>query len=113
MSSSADIPSKARHRVTLQRPEHVPDGAGGVSRTWVNVAYLWAGITFLDADESLANGQFSSRRRYRIVLRYRSDIQPEKRFLWGSKRLAIVQVNEDHKYDGFVEVMALEEPEVA
>lgn len=112
MSSSAGNASKSRDRVTLQRPEHVPDGAGGVTRTWVNVADLWAQVSFVDAEESYENGQFAARNRYKIVLRYRSDIQPDKRFLWGSKRLAIAHVNGEHKYEGFVELVAMEEPEV-
>ena len=73
------LASRLKHQLILQQRNTVADGVGGFTRTWDNVATLWAEIIPISGNERYAYEQQTSRGRYRIRLRYRSDIKPSMR----------------------------------
>jgi SPP1 family predicted phage head-tail adaptor len=68
-----------KHRVTIKQPVLSPDGAGGFSESWQNLAtapVVYAAITPATAGEQLKFGQIESTTTHKIVIRYRTDITP-------------------------------------
>ena len=65
-----------KRRVTIKRPVLAPDGAGGFSESWQDVATVYAAITPRAAEEHLQYGQIEAVTTHQIVMRYRTDIAP-------------------------------------
>jgi SPP1 family predicted phage head-tail adaptor len=68
-----------KRRVTIQQAVLVPDGAGGFSETWQNLAtapVVYAAITPVGAGEQMKYGQIEATTTHHIVMRYRTDITP-------------------------------------
>jgi SPP1 family predicted phage head-tail adaptor len=81
--------SRLDTRVTLQAPNHLPDGAGGYTPGWDTVATVWAEIIPLSALEERKGKQAHSIRFYRVVMRYRDDLSPNQCLLVGDEILHI------------------------
>ena len=101
--------SRLRHRLMLQQEVQTPDGAGGYTRSWQDIAALWAEIIPLTGSGSSAcgsgkeaffAGQIQSEISHRILLRYRSGITPAMRLVFESRAFNIRSVAEtDEKRD--------------
>jgi SPP1 family predicted phage head-tail adaptor len=101
--------SRLRHRLTLQQEVRTPDGAGGYTRSWEDVAELWGEIIPLTGSGSSARGsgkeivfagQIQAEISHRILLRYRSDITPAMRLLYENRLFNIRMVADpDEKRD--------------
>ena len=63
-----------KHRMTIRQPVLTPDGAGGFSESWQDVATVYAAITPRAAGEQLKYGQIEATVTYQVVMRYRTDI---------------------------------------
>ena len=83
-----------RHRVTLERPVDLADGAGGASRTWAKVEDLWAAITPASASERLAAEALESTATHRIRIRHRAGVTSAMRFVLGTRILRIEAVTD-------------------
>lgn len=81
-----------RHRVVLQRRLEVADTGGGVTLNWVDIAGLWAEITPLTGGESVQAMRLRPVQNSVIRLRYRDDITPADRLLFGQRVLNIRSV---------------------
>lgn len=68
-----------RHRVTLEAPLRVPDGAGGAIETWSTVATLWARIADRSGAEAFSADGTSGRLTHEITLRPHPDLVPRNR----------------------------------
>lgn len=79
--------SRLRARVILQQPVHTPDGAGGVTRSWENVATLWAEIQPLRGQEVQEAGRLQGSTTHKVTIRYRSGVTAAQRFLYESTRV--------------------------
>jgi SPP1 family predicted phage head-tail adaptor len=67
-------PGDLNRRLTLEAPVELDDGAGGVTRSYGAVTTLWAQVTPLSGDLSIAAGSLAGTQRYRITIRMRSGI---------------------------------------
>lgn len=65
-----------KHRVTIRQPMLTPDGAGGFSESWQDIAAVYASIKPAAASEQLKFGQIEAIMTHRIIIRYRTDIMP-------------------------------------
>lgn len=78
-----------RHRVKLQTPSQVADGAGGFTVTWTDTATLWAKVEGLNvaAREAVRAAAERSTVRWLVTVRYRTDITfaPDCRLLWTNR----------------------------
>ena len=82
-------------RLTLEAPLRVADGAGGATITWIVEDALWAHVALQSGRERLSADAASSRVTYRVTIRHRDGVTPEKRFVWGTRVLAIQAVLDD------------------
>lgn len=57
------------HRLTLEAPVRVSDGAGGFSETWSSVGVLWAELVSRSGSESVQSGAPISKAGYKITVR--------------------------------------------
>lgn len=91
---------RLRHRVKLQRYDRVSDGMGGYEEQWVDVATVWASVEPLQGRERFEAQQVQATTSHRVRMRYRSDVKPEMRVLFGSRILhiqAVVDPQERHR----------------
>jgi len=72
-------------RLTLQAPVETDDGAGGVVRSYENVAVLWAKVAPLSARADVAADSLGGALRTRIVVRKRDDISTRHQFVDGGR----------------------------
>jgi len=102
--------SRLRHKLTLQQEIQTPDGAGGSSKSWEDVADLWAEIIPIvgagassskgSGKEILLAGQVQAEVSHRILLRYRDGVTPAMRLVFESRIFNIRAVADiDEKRD--------------
>jgi SPP1 family predicted phage head-tail adaptor len=86
----AQIPIGAmRQRISLQAAVEVPDGAGGVARTYAGVATLWAAFEPLAAGVNLTGEAPGNRTAHRVTLRWRDDVTTGHRVVAGARTFEI------------------------
>ncbi|EAQ11075.1 MULTISPECIES: phage head closure protein [Maritimibacter] len=89
-------------RLTLEEPVDVADGAGGFTRTWVELGALWANIKAGTGRERAVESMTASTISWKITVRAAphgspSRPKPEQRFRAGARLFRIVAVAEaDH-----------------
>lgn len=93
--------SRLRHRLVLQQEVLTPDESGGFTRSWQDVAALWAEIVPLGGSDSrnigatketFAAGQMQAQVSHRILLRYREAVTPAMRLLFDGRMFNIRSV---------------------
>lgn len=113
MRKKKSICSTLKHRLTLQQEVQTPDGQGGFTRSWQDVAQLWAeimpqaGSTGAGA-EQLAFGQLQPRMTHRILLRYRVGVTPAMRLVFDGRVFNIRSVANKGETNEVLEIMAEE-----
>lgn len=66
----------------LQKPTRtVATASGEPTETWTNVSFVYAEVMPRSGEEKVESGQTSARREYDIRVNYRTDINPQRRFL--------------------------------
>lgn len=96
MSKSANLlSSRLRHLVTLQQEVQIADGAGGTSKSWTDVASLWAEIIPIggtgsmlsrtSGKEVMVGDQVQSEISHKITLRYRDGVTSAMRIVYESR----------------------------
>ena len=91
---------KLRHRITIQEKVTVPDGYGGVTSTWKDVATVWSSVEPLKGRELYAAQQVKAELTHRIRIRYMSGIKPEMRIAFDNRSFdieAIIDPEERHE----------------
>ena len=95
-------PHELSRRITLERPEKVPDGGGGFTSSWVVAATVWAKITTLRSDEAIIAMQTTGTVIHNIVIRYRTDVKTNWRIGYAGKFYNIIgppiDLNKAHRY---------------
>lgn len=87
-----------RERVTIQQESLTPDGGGGSTLAWADVATVWASVEPLSGRERMQAQQLESAVDYRVKIRHRADVTAGMRLVWGSAIMNIRAVyNEDRK----------------
>ncbi|MEO0390414.1 MAG: head-tail adaptor protein [Pseudomonadota bacterium] len=87
------------HRLTLETPGHVSDGAGGYAQTWTPLGTLWAELALRSGRERTDGGAPLSTQGYRITVRaapygHPERPMPEQRFRDGQRVFNIRAVAE-------------------
>jgi len=91
---------KLRHRITIQEKVTVPDGYGGVTSTWKDVATVWSSVEPLKGRELYAAQQVKAELSHRVRIRYMSGIKPEMRIAFDNRTFeieAIIDPEERHE----------------
>lgn len=100
MTGLADL----RHRMRLEAPVDVDDGAGGSERNWTAVAMLWARLEALEARERVTAGRIEAAVSHRLTIRRRQDLSHQMRFVLDARTFEIRGIADDgiSGFSGFV-----------
>lgn len=85
-------PGQLDQRITLERVIEVPDGLGGVTRSWAALASnpdVWAAVRAVGGDEGVTRGQVAARQQFEVTIRARDDLTEADRVLWRGDELNI------------------------
>jgi SPP1 family predicted phage head-tail adaptor len=96
--------------VILQQVQEGKDSFGGTTTTWVEVAQAWADIQPIRGKEFFESFQVQVEVTFRIRVRYRDDVVPKMRVLFGTRIFTIeyvIDVGERHE---LLELMCAEGP---
>ncbi len=85
--------SRLRQKLTLQSEIQTADGAGGYTRSWEEVAELWAEIIPISGREKLFAMQLESSVTHRVLIRWRSGVNSGQRLINDSLTLNIIYVS--------------------
>jgi SPP1 family predicted phage head-tail adaptor len=85
---------RLRHRITIEQATVTRDAYGGETLTWGTYATIWALVTPVRGQERQisAAAQELATLAYQVRMRYRSDIDPRMRVVWGTKVLDIESI---------------------
>ncbi len=87
-------------RVTIQAVTDTTDAGGGRAQTWAMLATVWARVEPLSGDERARAEQVAADLSHRVTVRYRDDVTPRHRLLYGSRVLKILAVRDaDEKHE--------------
>ena len=78
-----------RHRITIQQRTLTPDGLGGHTETWSELATVWAAVWPVSAKERIAGSQVQAETTHRVRIRYLEGVLPQMRILFGSRLFEI------------------------
>lgn len=80
---------KLNKRVTIQQVTRTSDGGGGYTEAWAALATVWANVEPQSGSERWTAGQQGAGVEWQVTIRYRDDVTPLMRVLYGSKVLNI------------------------
>lgn len=83
---------RLRERVAIQASTPSQNSSGELIESWATETTVWAQVSAGSVSErfSAAAGQRASEISQTVRMRYRTDITPKKRLLWGSRILEIL-----------------------
>jgi SPP1 family predicted phage head-tail adaptor len=81
-----------RHAIILQRRSGAADAGGGISTIWTDIAELRAAIVPLTGGETVQAMRVQPVQNYLVRMRYRADVTPADRLLFGQRVLNIRSV---------------------
>lgn len=85
---------RLRHRLILEQSVPTPDGGGGVTLTWVQVAQIWGALEPLSGRERVEAGRIAGRHMYDITIRHRGDVKLSMRFALGTRIFHILSAED-------------------
>jgi len=102
MAMLSGVPiGQMRERVMPQTPTRTPDGAGGYTETWADLATAKIAACIRPAPaaviERIAGGAVRAVLSYLVEVRTLSTLTLQCRLVWGTKHLAIRGMQEDRK----------------
>ncbi|WP_420392564.1 phage head closure protein [Acuticoccus sp.] len=98
-----------RRRLALEAPVDVPDGAGGVARSWNEIASVWAEVAPRRSSETVEDGRAVGLVTHRVTLRRRDDVERGVRFTDGEERYRVLTVVEGDAQRRFLDCLCEEE----
>lgn len=81
-----------RHRLTHQTPLEVPDGAGGVSRSFISVDVLWGAVEEVSTDYGVGEDRPRAARLLRVTVRAPNTIAAGDRLVLAGRILLVEAV---------------------
>jgi SPP1 family predicted phage head-tail adaptor len=97
-----------RHRVTLQSATLTPDGMGGDTAVWGDVATVCAAIWPTSAREQIEGGQTSLEITHRVRIRYRLNLRASWRLKFGNRYFSIVSVVNPNERGAMLDLLCKE-----
>ena len=97
-----------RHRVTLQQPVVALDSYGEPVATWTTVDEVWAKVAPLAGREFVQVQGTQAEVTTRVVMRYRSDLEPKWRLVYTSHTYDVQAVINVGELNRELEVMCRE-----
>lgn len=88
-------PGDFRHRLYVEAPYEVPDGAGGVARAYETLALVWGLIEPLGGTEAMREERLAQRLTHRITIRAFTSLTAAHRLRKGARIFEIRAIRED------------------
>lgn len=110
-ADARDLASRLRQRITLQQAQETADGAGGSSRSWSDVATVWAELVpyrVSRGDERVLAEQLQAEVTHRVSLRYRSDVTVDMRISYAGRLFNIRSVTNVGEADVLLDLLVEE-----
>ena len=85
-------PGALNQRVQLQSLSEIPDGCGGLEKTWTNIASLWASVKSVVPTSAELAQQVTEETLLEVSIRYREDVTSGWRFLKDARSWRIMTV---------------------
>lgn len=92
---TGDAIGRLRHRLTIQQSVRAVDEGGGATLTWSDLADVWAEVTAQSGREIVSGDALTARRFYRVLMRYRADVDPTMRLIWNERVFEILSVRDE------------------
>jgi SPP1 family predicted phage head-tail adaptor len=83
-------PSDLDTRITFQASTRVPDGGGGFTTVWKDMATVWAKKTTHRSDEAVQAMTTTGTAIHNFRIQYRTDVRASWRIKQGDKFMAII-----------------------
>ena len=90
---AATVVGDMRRRVALQAATDALDDYGQAIRTWATYATVWASVVSTPGSEPQSALMQSSVTTYTVTMRYRTDVLPIHRVIYGNITLNIVGIS--------------------
>lgn len=90
----------------IETPDLTPDGGGGFTVEWQEVAEVYAAVTDLGGNEIVQDAQITSSAPARIVIHYRNDVKAKMRLVEGEKSFEIVSLRDPDGGKSWLEIIA-------
>ena len=87
-------PGQFRQEVALESASLAPDGMGGHTESWTEIATVFARIEPISAESRFGAGQTRETATHRLTLRYRDDVESGMRFTRGNREFEIMTVHD-------------------
>ena len=78
-------PGELKERVILQSRSVTKDAYGQDTITWISTATVWARVRPVHGREFFAAAQVQQEQTVKVVVRYRTDVQPTWRLVWQGR----------------------------
>ena len=100
---------KMRHRITLQAPTNISlNSISEQTPIYENVAEVWAEVLPLRGREYQESQKLQAETQYRVLIRYRDDVQANWRVIWRGNQLQITDVLDTNGLREQLELMCFE-----
>jgi SPP1 family predicted phage head-tail adaptor len=87
-------PGELRAELALEQAVTAPDGAGGFTETWTQIATVFARLQPIVVREKFGADQTIEEVMHRVTIRHRPDVASGMRFVLGDRTLAILTVHD-------------------
>ena len=87
-------PGRLRVELALEEATQAPDGAGGFTESWTEVALVFAEVEPLAARDRFGAGQTLEEVSHRVTMRHRADVRSGMRLVRGGRRFLIATVHD-------------------
>jgi SPP1 family predicted phage head-tail adaptor len=105
---AATVVGDMRRRVSLQAATDALDDYGQAIRTWATYATVWASVVSTPGSEPQSALMQSSVTTYTVTMRYRTDVLPTHRMIYGDITLNIVGLSTVDGVNKHLRIMAMQ-----
>lgn len=99
---------RLRTRLDLLTPQDVPDGAGGMRRSYAVKAAIWASIRPVRAGPDTTQDREGGSLTHRITVRRRDDVDAKARFRKGERLFQVIAVHDPDERGRVLECLCRE-----
>lgn len=78
-----------RLRVAIEAPIDIPDGAGGMTRSYARLANVWAHVSALSGEDRFLAARHEQSILHLVRIRWRGDVTNDMRFVASDRKLFI------------------------
>lgn len=101
-------PGVFRVELVLEQAHQTPDGAGGFSESWVEIAPIFARVEPASAKDRFGAHQTLEEITHQITIRHRADVASGMRLRRGARLFSIVTVHDPDETGRFLVIRARE-----